>query len=273
MCRHTKPVVAALLCAAAVPVHAQLPVAVPGLLGVRIEAGQWREYRNVGGGHLYDGGRTRIAYLETERFDGRDYQWVEYSDLGTPARHVTRSLVSMSDPSQAPLRSVESLDAPVPEREPTCDASAGANVRYEIAGERTVHVPAGTFPATAIEYTSFGVKHTAYVSTADPKGIVLIETPNLRTELVASGSGAKSGLGGGQVRQLPAQCPPSQTEGKRESLFDCVQQHVIAAAALGGEQDYDAAWQRATRLCNVNASARMLTTWKGALERVFDASR
>lgn len=252
--------------------HAQMPAALPALLGVKIAPGQWREYRNVGGGPLYDGRRTKVAYFTTEHFDGRDYQWIEFSGAGRKPREVSRMLISLADPSEPPLRSIIDVDAQInPATIPGCDPLEHAPTQFKRIGQRTVHVPSGTFGATVFSYRSLGVAHEVYVSARDPKGIVMIETPTLRTELVASGGGAVSQLHEHPAYSGPAACPRnSQDEEKFNALIGCLEEHVIAAAALGGERDYDFVWRRTTRLCSVNASARILDGWKASFKHTFE---
>lgn len=251
--------------------QAQVPAELPSLLGVKIAPGQWREYRNVGGGPLYDGRRTRVAYFGTERVAGDPYQWIEYSSIGESPKQVTRDLVSLTNPGEVPVETIIDVDGPVnPASRPTCDPLEHRVVSYEEAGKKVVHVPAGTFETTVFTYRSVGVAQKAYVSTRDPKGIVLIETPTLRMELIAAGGGAKSQVHGPPLYRGPAACEHhSQNQAKWNALMGCLEQHVIAAAALGGESDYDSVWRRTTRLCNINASARMLNGFKASLEPIF----
>lgn len=250
-----------------------MPAALPALLGVEIAPGQWREYRNVGGGSLYDGRRSKVAYFRNERFDGRDYQWIEFSSVGRKPSEVSRMLISLSDPSEPPLRSIVDVDAEInPASVPGCDPLDHSPTDFTRLGKQTVRVPAGTFRATVFAYRSLGVAHKAFISTRDPKGIVMIETPTLRTELTASGGGAESQVHGKPLYEGPAACPTnSQNERKFNALIGCLQEHVIAAAALAGEKDYDRVWRRTTRLCHINASARLLDGWKASLQHTFES--
>ncbi len=253
--------------------HAQMPAALSTLVGARIAPGQWREYRNVGGGPLYDGRVTKVAYFETERLVNVDYQWIEFSSVDAKTRQVSRELVSLADPAEPPLRTLIYIDPPInPATLPGCDPLEHPKTRFKMSGHETVRVPAGTFPTTVFVYRSLGVEHKAYVSARDPKGIVMIETPTLRTELVAAGDGAASQRKGRPLYDGPAACPHrTQDAGKLAAMVDCLQERVVAAAALAGERDYDLVWQRTTRLCGINASAGVLGRLQSLLEPTFEA--
>jgi hypothetical protein len=265
-------ILAAFAALAAGAVHAQMPAELSTLLGVKVAPGQWREYRNVGGGRLYDGRDTKVSYFRTEHLAIGDYQWIEFGSVGQKPQETSRVLVSLADPAEPPLRTLVEVDAPInPATLPGCDPLEHPRTQFRLIGDETVRVPAGTFLTTVFAYRSLGVEHKAYVSARDPKGIVMIETPTLRTELVAAGGGAESRLHGQPLYDGPAACPRStQDEYKFNALIGCLQERVIAAAALGGERDYDSVWQRTTRLCGVNPSAGIIGGLKGSLEHTFE---
>ncbi len=252
---------------------AQMPAALATKLGVRVAPGQWREYRNVGGGPRYDGRRIKVAYFGTEPLLGVEYQWIEFSSVGQKTRQITRELVSLADPAEPPLRTQLYIVPPInPATLPGCDPLEHPHTEFKVVGRETVRVPAGTFQTTVFSYRSLGVEQKAYVSAQDPKGIVMIETPTLRTELVSAGGGAESRAPGQPLYDGPAACPHrTQDAGKLNAIVGCLQDHVVAAAALAGERDYDFVWRRTTRLCGINASAGVLGRLKSLLEPTFES--
>jgi len=166
-------------------------------LAMDLAPGQWREYRYVGGPS--DGAIVRWTWLDTLERDGQSFQWFETRMNDGDSQTVSKVLANRSNPGAVPAAVLmQKDDQPVVEmpaamRVRAADVLQLGDVPPKEIKLSEIEVPAGRFATTMYVVEQGGVTQRTYVSDSLP-GMILIETPDFRMELVATGSDGQAAI-------------------------------------------------------------------------------
>lgn len=164
-------------------------------LAMELAPGQWREYRYVGGPS--DGATVRWTWLERVEREGKNFQWFETAMQSGEKRLISKVLIDRTNPDAVPARILmQANDEAVVEMPAAMRARSADIMQLEGTSPKkvesaAVEVPAGQYSTMVYVVEQNGVIQRTYVS-EDLPGMVLIETPGFRMELVAAGDGGRT---------------------------------------------------------------------------------
>jgi hypothetical protein len=164
-------------------------------LAMDLPPGQWREYRYVGGPS--NGARVRWTWLDTLEREGQSFQWFETRMIDGDSQTVSKVLANRSNPGAVPAvvlmqkNDQQVVEMPAAMRVRAADVLQLSGVPPKEIKLSEIEVPAGQFATTMYVIEQAGVTQRIHVSESLP-GMVLIETPDFRMELVATGSDGQS---------------------------------------------------------------------------------